>query len=75
MRAKKEWGNEYYDRNTNVPLFAIGEEVLLRDEKVRRCRSVKLSQPWIGPFEIFVDDVDIILRLPRNKTVKVHANR
>jgi hypothetical protein len=41
LNAKKERSKEYYDRNTNVPLFTIGEKVLLRDEKVRRGRSAK----------------------------------
>ena len=67
---------EYYDRNINVPLFAIGEKVLLRDERVRRGRSAKLSQPYIGTYEITaIDDVNITLRLPKNRTLKVHANR
>jgi len=32
LRIKKERRKEYYDRNTNVPLFDIGEKVLLHDE-------------------------------------------
>jgi len=76
MKAKKEKSKEYYDRNTNVPLFAIGEKVLLHDEKLRRGRSAKLSSPYIGPYEIIsVDGVNITLQLPRNKTLKAHANR
>jgi len=60
---------EYYDGNTNVSLFALGE-------KVCRGTSAKLSPPWAGPFEIIsVDGVNIILRLPRNKALKVHSNR
>jgi transposase InsO family protein len=35
LNAKKESSEEYYDRNINVPLFALGE-VLLHDERVRR---------------------------------------
>jgi hypothetical protein len=62
--------------NTNVPLFAVGEKVLLHDEKLRRGRSSKLSLPYIGPYEIVsVDGVNITLQLPRNKTLKVHAKR
>jgi hypothetical protein len=35
-----------------------------------------LSQPWIGPYEIIsVDEVNIIVILPRKKILKVHANR
>ena len=76
MNTKKEISKEYYDRNTNVPFFVVGENVLLHDEKVRRGRSAKLCQPYIGPYEIIsVDGVNVNLRLPRNKTFKVHANR
>jgi len=76
LNAKKERSKEYYDRNTNVPLFAIGEKVLLHDEKVRRGRSAKLSPPFIGPYEIVaVEDVNVTLKLPRNKTLRVHCNR
>jgi hypothetical protein len=50
--------------------------VLLHDEKVRRGRSAKLTAPYIGPYEIIdIDDVNITLKLPRNKSLKVHANR
>jgi hypothetical protein len=76
LRAKKEKSKEYYDKNTNVPLFAAGEKILLLDGKIRRGRSAKLSPPFIGPFEIIaIDDVNITLKLPRNKTLKVHTNR
>ena len=76
LKCKKEKSKEYYDRNTSVPLFAIGENVLLHDEKVRRGRSANLTQPYIGPCEIIaVDDVNVTLKLPKNKTLKVHANR
>ena len=76
LNTKKEISKEYYDRITNVPLFTVGEKVLLHDEKVRRGRSAKLCQPYIGPYEIIsVDGVNVNLRLPRNKTFKVHANR
>lgn len=74
--AEKEKNREYYDRNTNVPLFVEGEKVLLHYKKVHCCKSVKLSQPWIGPYEIIsVDDVNITVILPRKKILKVHANR
>jgi hypothetical protein len=76
LKAKKERSKEYYDRNINVPLFAVGEKVLLHNEKVRHSRSTKLCPPYIGPYEIIsVDDVNVTLKLPRNKTLKVHANR
>jgi hypothetical protein len=76
LKAKKEKSKEYYDMNTNVPLFAVGEKVLLHDERSRRGMSEKLSQPYIGPYKIIAfGDVKVTLKLPRNKTVRVHANR
>lgn len=57
-------------------MFVEGEKVLLHNEKVLCGKSVKLSQPWIGPYEIIsVDNVNIIVTLPRKKILKVHANR
>jgi hypothetical protein len=59
-----------------VPLFVVGDKVLLHDVNVCTGRSSKLSQPWIGPYEVIaVDDVNVTLKLPRNRTLKVHANR
>jgi len=76
LQVKKEKSKEYYDRTVNVPLFVIGDKVLLHDETVRRGRSSKLSKSWIGPYEIIaLDDVNVTLKLPRNRTLKVHANR
>jgi hypothetical protein len=74
--AKKERSKEQHDKTVNIPLFSVGDKVLLHYERIRRGRSLKLSPPWIGPYEITeVDDVNITLKLPRNKTLKVHANR
>jgi hypothetical protein len=68
LEAKKERSKEYHDKNINVPLFTVGDEVLLHDEKVRRGRSLKLSPPWIGPYEVTeVDDVNITLKLQQQK--------
>ena len=54
-----------------MPLFVVGDKVLLRDEKVRR-----LSKYWIDPCEVIaLDDVNVTLKLPRNRALKVHANR
>lgn len=75
LQAKRENSKEYADRNTNVPFFTIGEKVLLCNKKVCRGRLAKLSQPWIGPNETISVDVNITLKLPRNKSLKVHANR
>jgi hypothetical protein len=76
LTQQKESSNEYHDRNVNIPLFTIGDKVLLHDEKVRRGRSAKLSSPYIRPYEIIdIDDVNVTLKLPRNRTLRVHANR
>jgi hypothetical protein len=74
--AKKERSKEQHHKTVNIPLFSVGDKVLLHDERIRRGRSLKLSPPWIGPYEITeVDDVNITLKLPRNKTLKFHTNR
>jgi hypothetical protein len=74
--TKKERSKEQHDKTVNIPLFSVGDKVLLHDEKIRRGRSLKLSPPWIGPYEIMeIDDVKVALKLPRNKTLNVHANR
>jgi hypothetical protein len=76
LKFQKERSKDYHDRSTNIPLFTLGDKVLLHDEKVRRGRSAKLTVPYIGPYEITdIDDVNITFKLPRNKSLKVHANR
>ena len=72
----KERSKEYHDRNVNTPLFTVGDKVLLHDESIRRGRSAKLSAPFIGPYDIIdIDDVNVTLKLPKNRTLKVHADR
>ena len=39
LQVKKEKSREYHDRTANVPLFVVGDKVLLHDEYVRRGRS------------------------------------
>ena len=76
LQVKKEKSKEYYDQTVNVPLFVIGDKVLLHDETVRRRRSSKLSKSCIGPYEVVAqDDVNGTFKLPRNRRLKVHANR
>ena len=49
---------------------------MLLHEKLRRGRSAKFPQPYTGPYEIIaVDDAKVTLKLPKNKTLKVHAIR
>jgi hypothetical protein len=74
--VQKERGKEYHVRNVNTPLFTIGDKVFLHDQKVRRGRSAKLCSLYIGQYEILdIEDVNVTLKLPRNRTLKVHANR
>ena len=76
LKSQKEHSKEYCDRNVNTPLFSVWDKILLHDEKTRQGRSSKLSPPWIGPYKITdIDDMNITLKLPRNRTLKVHANR
>jgi hypothetical protein len=76
LKTQKERCKEYHDRRINTPLFSVGDKMLLHNEKIRRDRSAKLTAPYLGPYEIIaIDDVNITQKLPRNKTLKVHANR
>jgi hypothetical protein len=76
LAQQNECSKEYHDCNVNTPLFTNGDKVLLHDKKVRTDRSAKLSSPYIEPCEIVdIDDVNVTLKLPRNRTLKVHANR
>jgi hypothetical protein len=76
LEIQKERSKDYRDRNVNTPLFTIGDKVLLNDQMVRSGRSAKLCSPYIGPYEIIdIDDVNVTLKLPRIRTLKVHANR
>jgi hypothetical protein len=74
--AKKDRSKEYHDKNVNITLFTVGDEILLHDEKVRRGRSLKLSPLWTGPYLVMdTDDINITLKLQKNRTLKVHTNR
>jgi hypothetical protein len=75
LKFHQDRSKEYHDKTLPTPLFTVGDKVLLHDEKVRRGRSAKLTAPYIGPYEILDIDVNITLKLHRNKTLKVHANR
>jgi hypothetical protein len=76
LLARKEKNKVQHDKTVNIPLFALGDKVLLHNERIRRGRSLKLSPPWIGPYEIVdINDVNVTLKLQSNKTLKVHANR
>ena len=68
--------NKRHDQYVYVPKFKIGEQVLLKDESVRRGRSKKLEAPYVGPYEIIgIEGPNLLLRTKRSKTLKIHANR
>ena len=59
-----------------MPLFVVGDNILLHDETVQRGISSKLSKYWLGPYEVIsLDAVNFTLKLSRNRTLEVHANR
>jgi hypothetical protein len=63
-----ERSNAQQDKTVNIP-------VLLHEERITRGKQPKLSPPWIGPYEVAdVDDANITLKFPRNRTIKVHGN-
>ena len=49
LRISKEKSKNYYDEDINVPLFVIGEKVLLQNEQLRRGTSAKLTPTYIDP--------------------------
>jgi hypothetical protein len=58
IKVKKEHNKEYYVKK-------------LHDEKDRRGRSLKLSPPWIGPYEVIgVGGVNITLKLPKEQNTQ-----
>ena len=76
LELQKERSKDYHDKRINAPLFTVGDKVLLHDENIRLGRSANLSPPYIGPYEIIdIDDVNITLKMPRNRTLEVHAKR
>ena len=59
-----------------VPKFEIDEQVLVKDESVRRGRSQKLEAPYVGPYEIVgIEGPNLLVRTKRSKVLKIHANR
>lgn len=52
------------------------DRVLLYNESVRRGRSKKLEQQWVGPYTVLekISPVNYIIKMG-NKRYTVHANR
>lgn len=74
----KEKSKIQYDKNAESMEFEVGDKVLLKNNVLRRGRSKKLTQPWIGPYEITEknSDVNYTIRYGnKQKTQRVHINR
>ncbi|XP_015125510.1 uncharacterized protein LOC107047270, partial [Diachasma alloeum] len=52
LDAGKEKSKIQYNKDADEVEFCIGDKVLLKNDVLRRGRSKKLSQPWIGPYEV-----------------------
>jgi hypothetical protein len=52
LETAKLDNERHYDRYVHVPHFQIRDQVLVKDESVRRGRSKKLEAPYVGPYEI-----------------------
>jgi len=75
LLTSKERSKVYSDKDSELPDIQVGQNVLIFDETVRRCRSKKLSPQYIGPYEVLaVEGVNVIIKKGRS-TQKVHVNR
>jgi hypothetical protein len=76
IEKSKAYSKRHYDQYVHVPKFKIGEQVLVKDESVRRGKSKKLEAPYVGSYEIVgIEGPNLLLRPRRSKTLKIHANR
>jgi hypothetical protein len=76
LEISKAYNKRYYDQFVYAPKFKIGEQVLVKDESVRRGRSKKLEAPYSGPYEIVgIEGQNLLLRTKRSKTLKIHASQ
>jgi hypothetical protein len=76
LETSKVNNKRQYDQYVHVPKFEIGEQVLVKDESVRRGRSKKLEAAYVGPYLIVgIEGPNLILQTKRSKILKIHANR
>jgi hypothetical protein len=76
LESSNVQNKRHYDQYVYVPKFKIGQQILVKDESVRRGRSKKLEAPYVGPCEILkIEGRNLLLRMKRSKTMKIHANR
>ena len=76
LSMSKVYNKHHYDWYVHVPIFKIGEQVLVRDESVRRGRCKKFEAPYVGPYQSAgIEGPNLLLRTRRSKALKIHANR
>ncbi|KAG0718414.1 hypothetical protein GWK47_000798 [Chionoecetes opilio] len=78
LRIAGEAMKTRYDRHTEVPVFQEGQQVWLYNPRRKKGQSPKLQSPWEGPYtvvEVISDVTFRIRRLPRRRTMVVHADR
>ena len=76
LQGTKEKAKKEYDKKTREVEFKVGDKVWLFDESVRRGRSKKLDNKWVGPYVIIEkhSKVNVTIKKGRN-TLRTHANR
>jgi hypothetical protein len=75
LLTAKQKSKEHFDKKSKEFQITVGDKVLLHDETLRRGRSKKLSNQWIGPYEVIgVEKVNAIIKRGR-RVQKVHINR
>ena len=67
LEISKVHNKRRYDQYVHVPKFEIGEQVLVKDESVRRERSKKLEAPYVRRYEIVgIEGPNLLLRKKRS---------
>jgi hypothetical protein len=66
--AARQKSKEYFDTKSKEIQIDIGDKVLLYDETVQRGRSKKLSNQWMGPYEVI--EVDKINAIKKGRRVQ-----
>jgi transposase InsO family protein len=63
-----------HDLKSKSPTFAVGDEVLLKNDKVETGLSSKLTHKWIGPFQIIEVGPSFTYKIKNLKDNKPHKS-